>query len=390
MAQLLLLILNIVITRKYQATKVLELKMKIEKLTDWINVKERPLVIAGPCSAESEEQVIAIAKQLKESGKVDAFRAGIWKPRTRPNTFEGVGLVGLPWMERVKQETGLPITTEVANASHVELALKHNVDILWIGARTTVSPFAIQEIADALRGVDIPVMVKNPINADLALWMGAIERFSNVGLTKLAAIHRGFSTAEKSKYRNKPIWSLPIELKRLLPDLPIICDPSHIAGDREFIGEVCQKAMDAGMDGLMVETHITPDKALSDAAQQVTPESLNKIIEQLSVRKLQTEDKTFEETLQKLRSQIDQVDRELLELLHMRKNIISEIGIAKKENNITPLQIGRMDSLMKDRNELGVKLGLEKRYIEELFHVIHTESVREQTKIMNDFSGSDD
>ncbi len=364
--------------------------MKIEKLTDWISVKERPLVIAGPCSAESEEQVIAIAKQLKESGKVDAFRAGIWKPRTRPNTFEGVGLVGLPWMERVKQETGLPITTEVANASHVELALKHNVDILWIGARTTVSPFAIQEIADALRGVDIPVMVKNPINADLALWMGAIERFSNVGLTKLAAIHRGFSTAEKSKYRNKPIWSLPIELKRLLPDLPIICDPSHIAGDREFIGEVCQKAMDAGMDGLMVETHITPDKALSDAAQQVTPESLNKIIEQLSVRKLQTEDKTFEETLQKLRSQIDQVDRELLELLHMRKNIISEIGIAKKENNITPLQIGRMDSLMKDRNELGVKLGLEKRYIEELFHVIHTESVREQTKIMNDFSGSDD
>lgn len=364
--------------------------MKIEKLTNWVSVKERPLVIAGPCSAESEEQVMSIARELKDSGKVDVFRAGIWKPRTRPNSFEGVGLIGLPWLERVKNELGMPISTEVANASHVELALKHNVDILWIGARTTVSPFAIQEIADALRGVDIPVMVKNPINADLALWMGAIERFSNVGLTKLAAIHRGFSTAEVSKYRNKPMWSLPIELKRLLPDLPIICDPSHITGKRDLIAEVCQKAMDVNMDGLMIETHINPDKALSDASQQVTPINLLKILTNLSLRNEKTEDKDFEETLEKLRSKIDHVDRDLLELLHMRMNIVQEIGLAKKENNITPLQLGRMDSLIKNRNELGKKLGLEQKYIDELFHVIHTESVRVQTKIINDFESSED
>ncbi len=359
--------------------------MKIDKLSNWISIKDRPLVIAGPCSAESEEQVIAIAKELKESGKVDAFRAGIWKPRTRPNTFEGVGLVGLPWMKRVKEEVGLPITTEVANASHVELALKHDVDILWIGARTTVSPFAVQEIAEALRGVDIPVMIKNPINADLALWMGAIERFSHLGMTKLAAIHRGFSTAEKSKYRNLPIWSIPIELKRLMPDLPIICDPSHIAGDRELISEVCQKAMDASMDGLMVETHITPDKALSDAKQQVTPMTLRNIIGSLSLRNEQGGNKTFDEALQKLRAKIDDADREILELLHMRMNIVNEIGLSKKENNITPLQISRMDAVMKNRAELGSKLGLDEKYVEDIFHVIHTESVRQQTKIMNDF-----
>lgn len=364
--------------------------MKIDPLNSWIKMKERPLIIAGPCSAESEEQVLTIAKELKASGKVDVFRAGIWKPRTRPNSFEGVGLIGLPWLQKVKEETGLPVSTEVANAAHVELALKHNVDILWIGARTTVSPFAIQEIADALRGVDIPVMVKNPINADLALWMGAIERFTNVGLSKLAAIHRGFSTAENSKYRNKPIWALPIELKRLLPDLPIICDPSHIAGKREYIQEVCQKAMDVNMDGLMIETHCNPDKALSDASQQVTPESLLKVIASLSLRNEKNSNKSFEDSLDKLRSKIDQVDRELLELLHVRMNVVKEIGIAKKENNVTPLQIGRMDVLIKNRNELGVKLGLEEKYIDELFHVIHTESVRFQTKIINDFSESDD
>lgn len=364
--------------------------MKISPLSSWIKIKDRPMVIAGPCSAESEEQVLAIARDLKASGKVDMFRAGIWKPRTRPNSFEGVGEIGLPWLQKVKAETGLPVSTEVANAAHVELALKHNIDILWIGARTTVSPFAIQEIADALRGVDIPVMVKNPINADLALWMGAIERFTNVGLTKLAAIHRGFSTAEVSKYRNKPIWALPIELKRLLPDLPIICDPSHIAGKRDYIQEVCQKAMDINLDGLMIETHCNPDQAWSDASQQVTPVNLLKVLTSLSLRNERNSDKTFEDTIDKLRSKIDQVDRELLELLHLRMNVVKEIGIAKKENNVTPLQIGRMDVLIKNRNELGIKLGLEEKYIDELFHVIHTESVRFQTKIINDFSESDD
>lgn len=364
--------------------------MKISPLSAWIKIKDRPMVIAGPCSAESEEQVLAIARQLKASGKVDMFRAGIWKPRTRPNSFEGVGEIGLPWLQKVKEETGLPVSTEVANAAHVELALKHNIDVLWIGARTTVSPFAIQEIADALKGVDIPVMVKNPINADLALWMGAIERFTNVGLTKLAAIHRGFSTAEVSKYRNKPIWALPIELKRLLPDLPIICDPSHIAGKRDYVQEVCQKAMDINLDGLMIETHCNPDQAWSDASQQVTPVNLLKVLASLSLRNEKTTDKTFEDTIDKLRSKIDQVDRELLELLHLRMNVVKEIGIAKKENNVTPLQIGRMDVLIKNRNELGIKLGLEEKYIDELFHVIHTESVRFQTKIINDFSESDD
>ena len=362
--------------------------MNIKKLNTWLQVKEKPLVIAGPCSAESEEQVLAIAKELKESGQVDAFRAGIWKPRTRPNCFEGVGLIGLPWMQRVKNEIGLPITTEVANASHVELALKHDVDILWIGARTTVSPFAIQEIAEALRGVDIPVMIKNPINADLALWMGAIERFLNVGIDKLAAIHRGFSSAEKTKYRNQPIWSIPIELKRLLPDLPLICDPSHIAGNRDLIAEVCQKAMDISMDGVMVETHITPDKALSDAKQQITPTKLSDIIHKLSLREEISHNKTYDETIEKLRAKIDEVDRELLELLHMRMNIVKEIGITKKENNITPLQIARMDAVMKNRADAGQKLGMELKYIEDIFHVIHTESVRQQTKVMNNFNGN--
>jgi chorismate mutase len=362
--------------------------MKIKPLNSWVDIKQRPFVIAGPCSAESEQQVFEVAKQLKEGGNIDMFRAGIWKPRTRPNCFEGVGLVGLPWMKRVKDELNIPITTEVANASHVELALKHGVDVLWIGARTTVSPFAIQEIADALKGVDIPVMIKNPVNADLALWMGAIERFLNGGIDKIAAIHRGFSSAEKTKYRNLPIWSIPIELKRLLPELPLICDPSHIAGDRNLIAEVCQKAMDISMDGVMVETHITPDKALSDAKQQVTPAKLDEIVSHLSLRAEKSEDKTFEDTIDKLRLSIDEVDRELLELLHMRMNIVREIGIAKKESNITPLQLIRMDAVMKARSESGQKLGLEHKYIEDLFHVIHTESVRQQTKIMNDFKES--
>ncbi|MEH0860658.1 MULTISPECIES: chorismate mutase [Halobacteriovorax] len=359
--------------------------MKIAPLNSWMDIKERPLVIAGPCSAESEEQVYQIAKELVANGKVDAFRAGIWKPRTRPNTFEGVGLVGLPWMERVKKDFGIPITTEVANASHVELALKHNVDILWIGARTTVSPFAVQEIADALRGVDIPVMVKNPINLDLALWMGAIERFSAVGLDKLAAIHRGFSSAEKTKYRNKPYWAIPIELKRLMPELPIICDPSHIAGNRNLIGEVCQKAMDMNMDGVMVETHITPEKALSDAAQQVTPKMLHDIITHLQVRDAIGLNDGFEDELNKLRNKIDQVDNDILEMMHMRMNIVKQIGKLKSENNVTPLQVGRMDALMKDRLEKGKKFSLDPRFVEELYHAIHTESVREQTRMMNDF-----
>ncbi len=353
-------------------------------LNKWIPNLNHPLVIAGPCSAESPEQMLATAREIAKIPDVRIFRAGIWKPRTRPNCFEGVGAEGLKWLEDVKAETGLLTTTEVANAQHVELALKHNVDILWIGARTTVSPFAVQEIADALKGVNIPVMVKNPVNQDLPLWLGAIERFAGAGITKLAAIHRGFSTGDKSKYRNLPKWNIPIELKRRFPDLPMICDPSHIAGRRDLIAQICQKAMDVDMDGLMVETHINPDVALSDAAQQVTPEALSKIISSLSLRTEYAVDRSFEQELEHLRNLVDRADLDILEALKERTEIIKKIGLAKKENNIMPLQIHRMDELMKMRVERGVNLGLTEKFIRDIYHTIHTESVRIQGDIVNE------
>ncbi len=359
--------------------------MDIKPINKWIPNLKRPLVIAGPCSAETEEQVLETAKAVVQIEDVRIFRAGIWKPRTRPNSFEGVGEEGLKWLKRVKEETGLLVTTEVANANHVELALKNDIDILWIGARTTVNPFSVQEIADALKGTNIPVMVKNPINADLALWMGAFERLNLAGIDKLVAIHRGFSSAEKSEYRNEPLWRIPIELKRRLPDLPMVCDPSHITGDRNRIALVCQKAMDVDMEGIMVETHPTPDQAWSDAAQQVTPTALGHIVKNLKLKTEFSLDRTFEHELSDLRSQIDRIDSELLESLKMRFNIVERIGDLKMKNNVTALQVHRMDEMMKRITDLAEKIGLRGLFAHELYNVIHEESVKVQTEMMRSF-----
>lgn len=352
-------------------------------LSKWLGDIAHPLVIAGPCSAESEAQVLNIAHQVKKIDQVKIFRAGIWKPRTRPGSFEGVGDVGLPWLQKVKQETGLLTTTEVANARHVEAALKHDIDILWIGARTSANPFSVQEIADALRGTGIPVMVKNPINADLSLWIGALERFAAIGINKLAAIHRGFSTGAKSNYRNPPVWKLPIELKRRFPDLPLICDPSHIAGSRDLIEKVCQKAMDIDMSGLMVETHHDPSIALSDAAQQVTPESLNNIVQSLVIRSSHSDDVNFEHILDELRGEIDRIDQELLDALKLRMNIVGQIGQVKMENKVTALQVNRLDTLIKQREQAAKNLGLSGEFAKEFFGLIHDYAVKIQTDLMN-------
>lgn len=340
--------------------------------------KERPMVIAGPCSAESEEQVMATAKQLSAKG-FQIFRAGIWKPRTRPNMFEGVGEKGLPWLKTVKQETGMYTSTEVANAKHVYEALKHGVDILWVGARTTANPFAVQEIADALQGVDIPVAIKNPINPDVELWIGAIERIHLAGITKIAAIHRGFSTYDKKLYRNIPQWHIPIELRRRIRELPIICDPSHIGGKRELIAPISQQAMDLNFDGLIIESHICPEKALSDASQQVTPEVLELIISKLVLR----DSTQSTEDLAELRKQIDGLDDSILETLAQRMRIAEEIGVYKKEHNMTILQTSRYNDILTDRIKQGGGLGLGEDFMTKLLRNIHEESIRHQNDIMN-------
>ncbi len=341
----------------------------------------RPWMIAGPCSAETEEQVLETAKQLSAAG-FKIFRAGIWKPRTRPGAFEGVGTLGLPWLKRVKEETGMFVGTEVANAHHVFEAIKAGIDILWVGARTTANPFAVQEIADALKGVDLPVLVKNPVNPDLELWIGALERINQAGIKKLAAIHRGFSTYDKSKYRNHPQWQIPIELKRRIPNLPILCDPSHIGGKSELIYEISQEAMDLDFDGLIVESHRCPEKAWSDASQQVTPAELKAITDKIVLRAPQIGQKP-RVTLDELRQEIDKLDDSVLEILQKRMGISEAIGIYKKENNITILQTRRYDEIMNDRKERGVKLGLSEDFLTALFEDIHEESVARQNKIMN-------
>lgn len=357
--------------------------MKITSTHEWLpNTKPgSPIVMAGPCSAESFEQVMTTAKALKEISDVAVFRAGIWKPRTRPNNFEGLGEIALPWLAEVKKETGLLVTTEVATAKHVELCLKHGVDILWIGARTTANPFSVQEIADSLKGVDIPVMVKNPINADLQLWIGALERLNLAGITKLIAIHRGFSVAEKLEFRNDPLWRIPMELKVKFPELPLLCDPSHITGQRELIQKVCQKAMDLDMDGLIIETHPDPDKAWSDASQQVTPLKLSQILSSLSLKKENSKDLSFTNNLNDLREQIDRLDNELLHTLKLRANVVDKIAKAKIEQNVTALQRNRFDQLMKERMEAGEKLGLNQNFIKEIFDAIHEQSVQIQTDL---------
>ena len=357
--------------------------LQLESISKWLPKENKPIIISGPCSAETEEQTIATAKQIAATGKVHALRAGIWKPRTRPGQYEGAGNEGLKWLVQAKKETGLPVTTEVANAAHVEACLKAGVDILWVGARTTVNPFSVQEVADALKGVDIPVMVKNPINPDLELWIGAFERLNKAGITKMAAIHRGFSSFEKGPFRNAPMWDLGIELKTRIPEIDIICDPSHIAGARDLIAFVSQKALDLDMVGLMIESHINPDAAWSDAKQQVTPSVLSKIIDGLIVRTVTSDNKTFKDTLSVLRDQIDQLDDEIMQKLSARMKISEKIGQYKKDNNVTILQVNRWEEIVKTRITLGKAMGLSEEFTNDMMKLIHRESIQIQTKVMN-------
>lgn len=342
---------------------------------------KRPLVIAGPCSAETEEQVMAVATSLASKG-IKMFRAGIWKPRTKPGGFEGIGTIGLPWLKRVKEETGMYVATEVANRDHVFEALKAGIDILWIGARTSANPFAMQEIADALRGVDIPILVKNPINPDLELWIGAIERIYGAGIRRIGVIHRGFSSYDKKIYRNLPLWHIPIELRRRYPNLPIFCDPSHIGGKRELIASLSQQAMDLNFDGLIIETHCNPDEAWSDAAQQITPEVLDYVINLLVIR----DSSQSTENLNELRRQIDTIDEGLLELLAKRMRISREIGIYKKEHNMPILQTVRYGEILDKRSKAGSELDLHPEFVQAVLKNIHEESVRQQMIIMNNQS----
>ena len=341
-----------------------------------------PLVIAGPCSAETEEQVLKIAHELKNSD-VSIFRAGIWKPRTRPGGFEGVGAIGLKWLQKAKAETGLLMATEVANATHVKLALEHDIDVLWIGARTTVNPFAVQEIADALAGTDKIVLVKNPVNPDLALWIGGVERLYNAGIKNLGVIHRGFSTYEKTKYRNIPEWQIAIELQNRFPNLVLICDPSHITGRRDMIQEVSQQALDLNYDGLIIETHCNPENAWSDAAQQVTPTVLKQIFEDLKVKKLSVETQDYNTKMIKLRANIDIFDIKLLEILGNRMKISEQIGALKKENNVAVLQIKRWNEILEKMLLNGHEKQLSDEFILRFFKAIHQESISHQEKVIN-------
>ena len=337
----------------------------------------RPLVIAGPCSAETEEQLLNTARILAAEG-IRIYRAGLWKPRTKPGGFEGVGEKGIAWMQRVKRETGMYTATEVATHQHVETALKGGIDLLWIGARTAANPFAMQEIADALRGVDIPVLVKTPVSPDLELWIGAIERIHNAGIRRLGAIHRGFTSIDKSLYRNHPMWAIPIELHRRLPSLPIFCDPSHIGGKRELIAPLSQQAMDLGFDGLIIEAHCTPDSAWSDKAQQVTPDALAYILRNLVIR----EQTTTTENLNELRAQIDKLDDQLLELLVRRMRVSRDIGQYKKEHDMPILQTQRYEELLARRAAQAVELGMDREFMRTVLQAIHEESVRQQMEVL--------
>ncbi|KAF0130210.1 MAG: chorismate mutase [Bacteroidetes bacterium] len=342
---------------------------------------KKPIIIAGPCSAETEEQTLTTARQLAAQG-IKLFRAGIWKPRTRPGAFEGVGTAGLPWLQKVKKETGMFVGTEVASAQHVFEALKYGIDIIWVGARTTANPFAVQEIADALKGADIPVLVKNPINPDIDLWIGAIERISQAGITQLAAIHRGFSTYAQTEYRNHPQWLIPMELRRRMPQIPIITDPSHISGKRSLLQEVSQQAMDLNFDGLIIESHCNPDKAWSDAKQQINPEELQMLLKSLTYRNpsIANVPRTL---LDDLRTRIDDIDNQLIDLLRDRMNISRQIGVYKQENNITILQSRRYNEIIRDRNEKAEKKGLNPEFVSRVFESIHEESVLQQSIVMN-------
>ncbi len=359
------------------------LKLDINPIKAWLPNIDNPLLISGPCSLESEKQALDTARLLAKDKRVFVYRGGVWKPRTRPGSFEGVGSIGLKWLQMVREETGLPIGTEVANAQHTEEALKAGLDVLWIGARSTASPFVVQEIADVLKGSDAVVMIKNPVNPDVQLWMGAIERVHQAGIKNIVAIHRGFTPFRETKYRNYPNWKNVIELRRNVPNLPIICDPSHIAGKREYLQEISQKAFDMGMEGLMLESHIDPLCAMSDAAQQLTPADLGKLLDKLVIRYESANNPDFENRLDLLRNRIDAIDSELLEMLASRVEIVKEIGQYKKDNNVTALQINRWTQLMENRVKLGSSLSLDETFVKILFQLIHEDSVRMQTEIMD-------
>ena len=351
----------------------------------WSGLDRTPLVIAGPCAAESEDQVLETARRMAKA-RVHYLRAGIWKARTRPNSFEGIGEPALPWLRRAGVEFNLKTATEVAQPAHIELALKHGIDLLWIGARTTVNPFSVQELANALRGTDVPVLIKNPTSPDPALWMGAIERVHGAGVRALGVIHRGFTTSRKSSYRNEPMWNIVIELRRMMPKMPIITDPSHITGRRDLIQDISQQAMNFGIDGLMIETHPTPDQAWSDAAQQIMPERLAEILGQLHVRRSGSDDASANRSLAELREEIDQIDRDLLGLLSERLNVVKRIGEWKRSKNVTSFQVARWNTLLEDRMRLSNMLELDEEYVKAIYEVIHLEAVREQNRIMEEES----
>lgn len=360
--------------------------MQESGLTQQINQDtwmKRPLIISGPCSAETEEQVLATAQQLAATGKVDVLRAGIWKPRTKPGMFEGIGVKGLPWLAQAKKLTGLPVTVEVATAKQVEDALNFDVDILWIGARTTVNPFSVQEVADALRGVDVPVLIKNPINPDLELWTGAAERVARAGIKKIGLIHRGFSSYGNTEFRNTPMWHLAIEMKRRNPELMMINDPSHICGRRDILMNVAQKAIDLDFDGLMIESHIDPDNAWSDAKQQVTPDRLREMLGEIKWRHETAEEKEFITALESLREQINHLDDELIDILGQRMKIADRIGEYKKNNNVTILQTNRWNQILERAFAKGEQVGLSREFITKYFDAVHMESINHQNKIMN-------
>ncbi len=355
-----------------------------KQLRTWLDdmALPHPLVIAGPCSAETEDQVLKIAHELKDTD-VNYYRAGIWKPRTRPGNFEGVGAIGLKWLQEVKKETGLKTATEVANKAHVDLALEHDIDLLWIGARSTVSPFIVQEIADALKGTDKIVLIKNPVNPDLSLWLGAVERLYKADIKKLGVIHRGFSSYRKSKYRNIPEWQMAIELQSKFPDLPLINDPSHIGGNRDMIFDISQTALDLNYDGLMIETHFDPDNAWSDAAQQVTPKTLIKIMEDLRIRKVTDHEADYRSELNNLRAQIDVIDNQLIDILGKRMEVSDQIGELKKNRNVAVLQTNRWNAILGKMILEGETRVLSEEFVLRMFKAIHQESINHQEKILN-------
>lgn len=358
--------------------QAIETKKGVEAL-----LQKRPLIISGPCSAETEEQVIQTATRLAATGKVDILRAGIWKPRTRPGSFEGIGTKGLPWLQQAKKASGLPVAIEVATAKQVEDALHFGVDVLWIGARTTVNPFSVQDVADALKGADVPVLIKNPINPDLELWIGAVERVANAGIKNIGLIHRGFSSYGNTEYRNAPMWHLAIEMKRRNPEMLIINDPSHICGRRDILLDVAQKAIDLDFDGLIIESHIDPDNAWSDAKQQITPEVLGEMIGAIIWRSEKIDSEELHAVMEKMRQQINQLDDELLQLIGQRMKVADKIGQYKKDNNITILQTNRWNAILERAYARGEKLGLGKEFITKYFDAVHMESINHQNKIMN-------